>query len=63
MGFLSTLLFQELAEAIKREKKLKIKLAELTETIERLSRNSEMRHSQQNSYIGDLKRTNEALTR
>jgi len=52
----------ELAEAIKREKKLKLKLSELTETIERLSRNAEMRHTQQNSYIGDLKRTNEALT-
>lgn len=53
----------ELAEALKREKKLKLKMSELTETIERLSRNAEMRHTQQNSYIGDLKRTNDALSR
>lgn len=53
----------ELAEALKREKKLKLKMAELTESIERLTRNAEMRHAQQNSFISDLKRTNEALTR
>lgn len=53
----------ELSEALKREKKLKLKMAELTETIERLSRNAEMRHTQQGTYIGDLKRTNEALSR
>ncbi|KAL5255608.1 hypothetical protein ACHWQZ_G010994 [Mnemiopsis leidyi] len=52
----------ELSEALKREKKLKLKMAELTETIERLSRNAEMRHTQQGTFIGDLKRTNEALT-
>lgn len=52
----------ELSEALKREKKLKVKMAELTETIERLARNAEMRHTQQGTYISDLKRTNEALT-
>ena len=53
----------ELSETVKREKKLKLKMAELTDSIERLSRNAEMRNTQQNSFIADLKRTNEALTR
>lgn len=53
----------ELSEALKREKKLKLKMAELTENIERLSRNAELRSSQQNTFIADLKRTNDALSR
>ena len=53
----------ELSEALKREKKLKLKMAELTETIERLSRNAEMRHTQQGTFMGERKRTKEVLTR
>ena len=45
----------------RRERKLKQRIQELVETLEKLSSNSEIRHKQTNEYIADLKRANGAL--
>ncbi len=51
----------DLYEAARREKKLKARIQELVETLEKLSKNSEIRHQQTAEYISDLKRANGAL--
>ena len=51
----------DLYEAARREKKLKARIQELVETLEKLSKNSEIRHQQTAEYIADLKRANGAL--
>eukprot|EP00795_Rhopilema_esculentum_P003670 gene3670-14921_t len=52
---------QDLHEAARREKKLKSRIQELVDTLEKLSKNSEIRHQQTAEYISDLKRANGAL--
>ena len=52
---------QDLIEAARREKKLKTRIQELVDTLEKLSKNSEIRHQQTAEYIADLKRANGAL--
>ncbi|XP_060069390.1 colorectal mutant cancer protein-like [Ylistrum balloti] len=52
---------KELSEAAKREKKLKARVQELVVTLEKLSRNSEIRHQQSADFVNDLKRANSAL--
>ncbi|XP_074661167.1 colorectal mutant cancer protein-like [Tubulanus polymorphus] len=54
-------LAQDLAESLKREKKLKIRVHELVTAMERLSRNAETRHQQSAEFVNDLKRANNAL--
>jgi hypothetical protein len=49
---------QDLSEALKREKKLKLRVQELVSTLEKLSRNSEIRHQQSAEFVNDLKRAN-----
>ena len=48
----------DLAEAARREKKLKAQVAELVATLEKLSRNSEHRHQQSAEFVNDLKKAN-----
>jgi len=52
---------QDLVEATRRERKLKTRIHELVDTLEKLSKNSEVRHKQTAEYISDLKRANGAL--
>lgn len=52
---------QELTESLKREKKLKHQVSELVLALEKLSRNSEIRHQQSAEFVNDLKRANSAL--
>lgn len=52
---------QDLSEATRRERKLKTRIIELVDTLEKLSKNSEIRHKQTAEYISDLKRANGAL--
>lgn len=40
---------------------MKQRIQELVDTLEKLSKNSEIRHKQTNEYISDLKRANGAL--
>ena len=51
----------DLKEASRRERKLKQRIHELVNTLDTLSKNSEIRHKQTNEYISDLKRANGAL--
>lgn len=51
----------DLQEAAIREKKLRIRIKELMEALESLSKNSETRHTQTAEYVSDLKRANGAL--
>lgn len=51
----------EVSEAQRREKKLKSRIQELMLTLEKLSRNSEIRHQQSAEFVNDLKRANCAL--
>lgn len=51
----------DLIEASRRERKLKHRIQELVDTLEKLSKNSEIRHKQTAEYISDLKRANGAL--
>lgn len=51
----------EASEAQRREKKLKSRIQELMLTLEKLSRNSEIRHQQSAEFVNDLKRANCAL--
>ncbi|KAK3710668.1 hypothetical protein QZH41_011012 [Actinostola sp. cb2023] len=48
----------DLQEAAIREKKLRIRIKELMEALESLSKNSETRHTQTAEYVSDLKRAN-----
>ena len=50
-----------MADAKRRETKLKTRIHELVDTLEKLSRNSEVRHKQTAEYISDLKKANGAL--
>ncbi|XP_006818730.1 colorectal mutant cancer protein-like [Saccoglossus kowalevskii] len=52
---------RDLVEAHKREKKLKLRVQELVSTLEKLQKNSEMRHQQSAEFVADLKRANSAL--
>ena len=52
---------QDLVEATRRERKLKTRIIELVDTLEKLSKNSEVRHKETAEYISDLKRANGAL--
>ncbi len=51
----------DMAELLRREKKLRSKIHELMATIEKLQKSSEMRHQQSAEFITDLKRANSAL--
>ncbi|KAM7315038.1 colorectal mutant cancer protein [Ixodes scapularis] len=52
---------QELAESQKREKKLKARIDELLATLEKITKNSELRSQQSAEFVNDLKRANSAL--
>ncbi|XP_077997044.1 colorectal mutant cancer protein-like isoform X2 [Glandiceps talaboti] len=52
---------RDLTEAHKREKKLKMRIHELVATLEKLQKNSELRHQQSAEFVSDLKRANSAL--
>ncbi|XP_041459959.1 colorectal mutant cancer protein-like [Lytechinus variegatus] len=49
------------AEMLRREKRLKARIQELVMTLEKLQKNSEMRHQQSAEFVADLKRANSAL--
>lgn len=51
----------DLYEAARREKKLKSRIRELVDTLEKQSKSTESRHQQAGEYISDLKRANGAL--
>lgn len=51
----------DLVEATRRERKLKQKIQDLLDTLEKLSKNSDIRQRQTAEYISDLKRANGAL--
>ncbi|XP_046858847.1 colorectal mutant cancer protein-like isoform X2 [Xenia sp. Carnegie-2017] len=51
----------DLYEAARREKKLKSRIRELVDTLEKQSKSTESRHQQTGEYISDLKRANGAL--
>ena len=48
----------DLADALRRERKLKARVQELVTTLEKLSRNAEIRHQQSAEFVSDLKRAN-----
>ena len=52
---------QDLAEALKREKRLKSRVQELVATVEKLSKNSEIRHQQSAQFVNELKRANRSV--
>ncbi|XP_061190130.1 colorectal mutant cancer protein-like isoform X2 [Saccostrea echinata] len=52
---------QDLSEALQRERKLKSRVQELVVALEKLSRNSEIRHQQSAEFVNDHKRANNAL--
>lgn len=49
---------EDVIEVLRREKKLKERIQELVITLEKLSKNSEIRHQQSAEFINDLKRAN-----
>ncbi|XP_013911434.1 PREDICTED: colorectal mutant cancer protein [Thamnophis sirtalis] len=51
----------ELANALRREKKLKGRVQELVSALERLTKSSEIRHQQSAEFVNDLKRANSNL--
>ncbi|XP_061480151.1 colorectal mutant cancer protein isoform X1 [Rhineura floridana] len=51
----------ELANAVRREKKLKARVQELVSALERLTKSSEIRHQQSAEFVNDLKRANSNL--
>ncbi|XP_041105065.1 colorectal mutant cancer protein-like isoform X2 [Polyodon spathula] len=51
----------ELANALRREKKLKSRAQELVAALERLTKSSEVRHQQSAEFVNDLKRANSNL--
>ena len=48
----------DVVEVLRRERKLKERVHELMATLEKLSKNSEIRHQQSAEFINDLKRAN-----
>uniref|UniRef100_T1JC16 Harmonin-binding protein USHBP1 PDZ-binding domain-containing protein n=1 Tax=Strigamia maritima TaxID=126957 RepID=T1JC16_STRMM len=54
-------LVQELEEANQRDKKLKARIQELVSTLEKVTKNSDLRHQQSAEFVNDLKRANSAL--
>ena len=48
----------DLAAALTRERSLKSRVQELVATLEKISRNSEVRHKQSAEFVNDLKRAN-----
>ncbi|XP_076330984.1 colorectal mutant cancer protein-like [Tachypleus tridentatus] len=52
---------EELTEALQREKKLKNRIQELVSTMEKVTKNSELRVQQSVEFVNDLKRANSAL--
>lgn len=54
-------LSQSLVEALHREKKLKSRIQELVAALEKVNRNSDLRHQQSAEFVNDLKRANSAL--
>ena len=56
-----TELARDLAVAKAREATLKSRVSELLSALEKISRNSELRHRQSSEFVGDLKRANAAL--
>lgn len=54
-------LARDLAAALTRERSLKKRVQELMATLEKISRNSEVRHKQSAEFVNDLKRANSAL--
>lgn len=52
---------QELAESQKREKNLKARVDELVATLEKITKNAELRSRQSAEFVDDLKRANSAL--
>ncbi|KAK8776955.1 hypothetical protein V5799_029698 [Amblyomma americanum] len=52
---------QELAESQKREKRLKARIDELVGTLEKITKNAELRSQQSAEFVNDLKRANSAL--
>jgi hypothetical protein len=51
-------MMKELTDSLRREKKLKNQVSELVGALEKLSRNSEIRHQQSAEFVNDLKRAN-----
>ncbi|PIK51138.1 putative colorectal mutant cancer protein isoform X4 [Apostichopus japonicus] len=51
----------DMAEMMRRERKLKGRINELVLTLEKLQRSSEMRHQQSADFVADLKRANSAF--
>lgn len=51
----------ELGEALRREARLKERLQELVSTLEKVSKNSELRHQQSADLVNDLKKANSTL--
>lgn len=51
----------DIAEMMRRERKLKGRISELVLTLEKLQRSSELRHQQSAEFVADLKRANSAL--
>ena len=49
---------RDLHEALQRERKLKSRVQELVIALEKLSRNSEIRHQQSAEFVSDLKKAN-----
>ncbi|XP_060602738.1 colorectal mutant cancer protein-like isoform X1 [Ruditapes philippinarum] len=54
-------MMKELTDSLRREKKLKNQVSELVGALEKLSRNSEIRHQQSAEFVNDLKRANSTL--
>ncbi|XP_041355814.1 colorectal mutant cancer protein-like isoform X2 [Gigantopelta aegis] len=52
---------QDLCESLRREKRLKFRVHELVAALEKISKNSEIRHQQSAEFVNDLKRANSAL--
>ena len=49
---------QDLAEGLKREKRLKARVQELMVSLEKISKNADIRHQQSAEFVNDLKRAN-----
>lgn len=54
-------LARDLTAALSRERSLKKRVQELMATLEKISRNSEVRHKQSAEFVNDLKRANRSV--
>ena len=54
----TTQIAQDLSEALKREKRLKTRVQELMVSLEKISKNADIRHQQSAEFVNDLKRAN-----